>query len=376
MGINFENTTTTNKKPEGTALADLLNKEITLFGGKFNSKKKESFYRELSILLQSGVSLKSTLEIMLESQEKKKDKAFISSLIEKVVGGKLLSEAIAELPGFSVYEKHALKIADRTGQKETITADLYQYYLNKNKQRRQLFSALTYPIIVMLTALGVTFFMLKFVVPTFQDTFRQNQVELPGITRFIIAISEFVSSNSWLLFFGLLLMLLVLSQIRKLESYKRFIGNFLLKIPLIGKHIKRSYIVQFTHAMTLLTKSKVPLVTAIGLVKEMIDFYPLSDGLSTIESRILSGETLHRAFGSSPFFEKKMIALLKVAEETSQTEYVFNKLYEQYRDDLVYQSNQLSNVLNPILTLFIGLVVGIILLAMYLPMFQLSSLIG
>ena len=108
----------------------------------------------------------------------------------------------------------------------------------------------------------------------------------------------------------------------------------------------------------------------------MIDFYPLSRALSKIESEVLTGQSLHKAFRSNPFFEKKMVALLKVAEETNQTEYVFQKLYEQYRDDLVYKSGQLSNILNPVLTLFVGIVVGIILLAMYLPMFQLSSLIG
>lgn len=353
-----------------------MNKDINWFGNRFGPKKKEYFYRELSVLLRSGVSLKVALEIMLESQEKKKDKAFIQGLIDKVVSGKLLSEAIADEPGFSTYEQHALRIADRTGQKEAITTDLYQYYFNKNKQRRQLYGSLTYPIIVMLTALVVTFFMLKFVVPTFQDTFRQNQVELPGITRFIISISDFIVNNGWVLFIGTLILIIAFSFIRKTASYKRFIGRLLIRIPLIGKHIKRSYIVQFTHAMSLLTKSKVPLATAIGLVKEMIDFYPLSRALSKIESEVLTGQSLHKAFRSNPFFEKKMVALLKVAEETNQTEYVFQKLYEQYRDDLVYKSGQLSNILNPVLTLFVGIVVGIILLAMYLPMFQLSSLIG
>lgn len=374
MEIEFENIRA--KKGQASSLEKLLSKEINLFGSGLSLKKKEYFYRELSILLQSGVSLKAALEIMLDSQEKKKDKAFIERLIAKVVSGKLLSEAIADEPGFSSYEQHALLIADRTGQKEAITEDLYQYYFNKNKQRRQLYGALTYPIIVMLTALGVTFFMLRFVVPTFQDTFRQNKVDLPWITEFIISISEFVSKNGWLLFFGLLALVLAYSFIRKTTGYKRFIGKLLLKIPLIGKHIKRSYIVQFTHAMSLLTKSKVPLVTAIGLVKEMIDFYPLSSALSNVETQIMNGELIHKAFGRNPFFEKKMIALLKVAEETSQTEYIFNKLYEQYRDNLVYQSSQLSNILNPVLTLLVGLVVGIILLAMYLPMFQLSNLIG
>jgi len=353
-----------------------LNRDISFFGSGLTNKKKEYFYRELSILLKSGVTLKTALEIICESQEKKKDKTRYEQMLEDVVGGKLLSEAIAKQKGFTTYEKHALNIADQTGQKEVITYDLYEYYQNKNKQRRQIIGSLTYPLIVLLTAFGITFFMLKFVVPTFENTFRQNGVELPGITKFIMSLSSFVEQNGWLLFFVLLFGIVGSLWLKKQQSYKKAMGSLMIKIPIIGKFVKRSYIVQFTHAMALLTKAKVPMVTAIKLVKDMIDFHPLKDSLEKIEENIIKGERLHTTFGESSFFEKKMIALLKVAEETNQTEYIFNKLYEQYRDDLAYQSSQLTNILNPILTIFVGLVVGFILLAMYLPMFQLSSLIG
>ena len=373
MGISFNQKDTAQLK---TSKESIFNKEITLFSSGFSNKKKEYFYRELSILLKSGVSLKAALEIILDSQERKKDREFYSQIIKGVVSGQLLSEVLEDNPSFKPYEKHALKIADKTGQKETITEDLYQYYLNKNKQRRQIVGSLPYPVIVLLTALGVTFFMLKFVVPTFQDTFRQNNVELPGITKAIIGFSDFINDNGWLLLMLFGLTVVGFWRLKKTPSYKRVMGNALVKLPILGRFIKRNYIVQFTHAMALLTKAKVPITTALALVKDMIDFYPLKSSLTTIEAQIVQGGSLHQSFGESAFFEKKMVALLKVAEETNQTEYIFTKLYEQYRDDLVYQSGLLTNILNPLLTIFVGLIVGLILLAMYLPMFKLSSLIG
>lgn len=375
MGLKFTQAQPV-KNTENTSASDFMNRDIALFGSSFSNKKKEFFYRELSILLKSGVTLKAALEIICESQEKKKDKARYEQILQEVLEGKLLSEAIASQKGFTIYEKHALQIADTTGQKEEITNDLYEFYKNKNKQRRQITSSLTYPVIVLLTAFGVTFFMLKYVVPTFEDTFNQNGVELPGLTKAIMSASNFVADNGGLLFIVLAAIIVGYLLAKKQFWYKKFMGNLLVKLPLIGKFIKRTYIVQFTHAMALLTKAKVPMVTSLGLVKDMIDFYPLQQSLSEIEVKIVQGERLYTTFGNSTFFEKKMIALLKVAEETNQTEYIFNKLYEQYRDDLVYQSGQLTTVLNPLLTIFVGLIVGIILLAMYLPMFQLSSLIG
>lgn len=108
----------------------------------------------------------------------------------------------------------------------------------------------------------------------------------------------------------------------------------------------------------------------------MVDFYPLQNSLGQIENDILMGEKLSVSFSKHEIFDKKIIALLKVAEETNQTEYIFQRLYDQYSNEVEYQSKTITNVLNPLLTLMVGFIVGVILIAMYLPMFKLSSVIG
>jgi type IV pilus assembly protein PilC len=133
---------------------------------------------------------------------------------------------------------------------------------------------------------------------------------------------------------------------------------------------------QFTQAVALLTASKVPMLNSIQLVGKMIDFYPLQSALKSVEENLLKGESLSKSLEEHPFFEPKMVALVKVAEETNQNEYIFQRLNDQYNTQIHQQSKLFSTVLEPFIIIVIGALVGVILIAMYLPMFKLSSVIG
>lgn len=376
MGIKIQKNAATAASGKNQSWTDFLNKEITLFGNSFTNKSKEQFYAELSLLLNSGVNLKTSLDLISEMQSKRKDRTLIEDISKEIVSGSSLSEALQKNKNFTPYEYHAIKIGENTGQLHKITSDLREYFNRKNELKRQLITSLSYPIIVLITACIVVFFMLNYVVPMFVDIFRQNQVALPWITEAIISLSNFVTENGWiilLLFFGIAIGFKLVS---KKNWYYRFTGIFLLKLPVIGVYIKRIYLIQFTQAMALLTNAKIGIVNGIGMVSDMIRFYPLENTLKMIEKDIIQGEKLSTAFAKHPFYDKKMLALLKVAEETNKTEYIFQKLYDQYSTEAKYQGQIISNFLNFLLTLLVGIIVGVILIAMYLPMFKLSSIIG
>lgn len=376
MGIKFKTIQGETEKVKNPSRTDFLNKEITFFGNSFNNKAKDQFYAELSLLLNSGVNLKTSLDLISEMQTKKKNKTLIEEISKQIVSGSSLSEALLKNKNFTPYEYHAIKIGEHTGQLNKITSDLREYFHRKNELRRQLITSLSYPIIVLITACVVVFFMLNYVVPMFVDIFRQNQVALPWLTEVIISLSNLVTENGWILFIVLLCIILGFKLVSKKNWYYRFTGTFLLKFPVLGVYIKRIYLIQFTQAMALLTNAKIGIVNGIGLVSDMIRFYPLENTLKIIEKDIIQGEKLSSAFAKHPFYEKKMLALLKVAEETNKTEYIFQNLYEQYSSEAKYQGQIISNVLNFLLTLLVGIIVGVILIAMYLPMFKLSSIIG
>jgi type IV pilus assembly protein PilC len=363
------------KKNEENSVS-FLQKEITLFGSPFSNKVKEDFYTELSVLLKAGVNLKEALELIQNSQKKKQNKDTLSFITEDLISGQSLSNAIQVQKPFSDYEYYSLRIGEETGTLGQVTEQLGDFFARKNEQRRNLISALTYPIIILTTAVLVVAFMLQFVVPMFEDIFRQQNVELPAITKFIIKLSGLMKDYGWIVLTIIAVLLFSKRLFNKKQGYKRFKDNLILKLPFIGSFVKTVYLSQFTQAVSLLTASKVPVVNSIQLVKQMIDFYPLQSALEQVEQDILKGKSLSQSLSEHHFFDDKMIALVKVSEETNQTEYIFDRLNKQYNTQVQQQSKILSTLMEPFIILFVGILVGVILIAMYLPMFKLSSVIG
>ena len=377
MAFELDNISTIKEraKPKGVETS-ILRKEITLFKKAFSNKVKEDFYTELSVLLKAGVSLKEGLELIERSQKKKQDRDIVHQLLNDIVSGQSLSRALQAHQPFTNYEYHSITIGEETGTLAQVMEQLGSFYARKNEQRRNLISALTYPIIILSTAVLVVVFMLHYVVPMFQDIFKQQGVELPAITKFIISVSEFMKNYGLLLFLLLTGSITLQSFLNKKQRFKQFKDQLVYKLPFIGKFVKTVYLSQFTQAVALLTASKVPVVNSIQLVKQMINFHPLQDALEKVERHILRGESLSESLGQHKFFDDKMIALVKVAEETNQTEYIFDRLNMQYNNQVQQQSKMMSTLMEPFIILIVGVLVGVILVAMYLPMFKLSSVMG
>ncbi len=146
----------------------------------------------------------------------------------------------------------------------------------------------------------------------------------------------------------------------------------MINIPVVGPLLLKIYTARLCSSLSLLLESKVPVVKALRLVKEMVDFYPIVSTLDAIEQSILNGKSLHKSMQSFTVFEPKMIALIKVAEEVNKLDEMFHNMANQYSDDAEYQVTILNSLLEPVLIIFLGLVVGFILIGMYLPLFQLG----
>lgn len=353
-----------------------LKQDIVLFNKAFSNKIKEDFYTELSVLLKAGITLKDGLELIQKSQKKSQNKNILQSIYKDIISGQSLSEALKSQKQFTDYEYYSVKIGEETGTLFQVTEQLSSFFARKNEQHRNLISALTYPIIILSTAVLVVAFMLRFVVPMFQAIFKQQGVELPAITKFIIGLSEFVGNYGWLMLLVIIALIATKSVFNKKKRFKQFKDTLILKIPFMGNFIKAIYLSQFTQAVSLLTASKVPVIHSIQLVKQMIDFYPLQAALEEVEQHILKGQSLSQSLSHHKLFDDKMIALVKVAEETNQTEFIFERLNMQYNTQVQQQSKMLSTIMEPFIILIVGILVGVILIAMYLPMFKLSSVLG
>lgn len=352
---------------------NILNKDIHVFGKIIPDRIKEGFYAELSTLLEAGVNIKTALEIIRDEQEKKRFKALFDTIVRKIVAGSTFSTTLKDIPGFTPYEFFSIKIGEEAGQLVRVLSEMATFFNNKIKQKRQIISAITYPIIVLSIAFLAVSFMLSFVVPMFSDIFKRFGGELPAITVLVLKISYLLKDLFWA--FSLLVTSCVFfcfNQRRK-SWFRNYSSKFILRIPMIGKIVQKVYLARFTNTMALLIGSKIPILQALGLAKQMVNFYPIEESIAIISADVLAGITLHMSMSKHKIFPSKLTSLIKVGEEVNQMEAFFSKASKQYTVEVEYQTNLLSKFIEPVIIVLLGLIVGVILIAMYLPLFKLGQ---
>jgi type IV pilus assembly protein PilC len=368
--------TTVEARQSGKSSFDFLNKDIKLFGAGFGDKKKERFYSELSILFAAGVDIRSALELIEEEQTKEKDKALFKQIKEAIIAGSSLSKALEQTGLFTTYEFYSLQIGEESGRLTEILLELSTFFSKKIQQKRQLTSALSYPAVVFFASFGAIFFMMKFVVPMFADVFKRFKGELPYFTKVIIRLSDAFSNYSIYFFAGFVLLVIFIYNQRKAVWFRKFGAELVLRTPIMKDLIGKIYLARFCQSMNLLISARTPLVTAIELVKKMVDFYPIEVSLDTVQNDLLKGQSLYVSLSKFKIYNKRMISLLKVAEEVNQLDTMFAKLAKQYSDEVEHQTSIIGSLIEPVMIIFLGLLVAIILVAMYLPLFQMGSTVG
>ena len=358
---------------DGGGVMAFLNKDISFGGNSLSDKKKEAFYLELSSLLQAGINLKSSLELITADQEKEKDRNLFKQIQDDVLNGSAFSASIGQSAKFSLYEIYSLQIGEETGKLTEVLEDLAKFYQNKIKQRRKIVSSLSYPCVVLSTSLGAVFFMLKFIVPMFGDVFKRFGGQLPWITEKIISISHFMEDNFWKGFILIAIVVISIYASRKTERFKQLSSKFILKVPVVGNLVQKIYLARFCNSMRLLINAKLPLLRAIALSRQMISYYPIESSLVIVENDIMRGKPLHQSLSQFKIYPSKLIQLIKVGEETNQLDYFFARISDQYIEEVEYKTSTLSSVMEPLIIIFLGLIVGVILISMYLPLFQMSN---
>lgn len=378
-GIDLNKITQAGKsaKAENTGnVFDFLNKDIKLFGAAFNDKKKERFYSELHILFSAGVDIRSALELIEEEQTKEKDRLLFASVKEAVIAGKSLSKALQETGLFTMYEYFSLQIGEESGRLTEILAELSTFFNKKIQQKRQLTSALSYPLVVLVASFGAIFFMMRFVVPMFSDVFKRFKGELPAFTKLIIHISDAIGNYAIYFFLAILLLGIFLYTQRKAVWFRDYGARIILHTPIMKDMISKIYLARFCQSMNLLISARTPLITSIDLVKKMVGFYPIEHSLESVQQDVLKGTPLHTSLSKFKIYNRRMISLLKVAEEVNQLDAMFSKLSKQYTDEVEHQTSILGSLIEPIMIIFLGILVAVILVAMYLPLFQMGSKVG
>lgn len=369
MSITLTHTRTTRS---GNGKIDL--KGLSRFRRKgLKDKQKARFYGDLHLLLSSGLDINTTFDILIGQTRGEWEQSQYKSVQDDIIAGLSLAESMRSKSLAGNYEYFALKIGEESGKIEEVLSEVKRYYERKIKQKRQIQGALTYPVMVLLTAAVAVGFMLNVIVPMFEEVFNRFQGDLPALTRKIIHISDWMSNYFWLILLALFAVGVSFRVLWKRHAIRRFVHHALMQIPLMGRLLKDLESARFCHIMALLTAARSPLVQSLRMVAEMIGFIPLKDAISHMADEISRGKTLYDSVDQSGFFDKKFSSLIKAGEEVNKLEYSFNQLNDQYNQETDHKLSVLSSLMEPLLIILVGGLVAVILIAMYLPLFQLGS---
>lgn len=357
----------------GVKWKELFTKDLTFGGSHLNDQKKDHFFFELSTLLQSGIDLKNSLDLVTLESLKDKHLGIYKEIKEKVINGESLARAVKGTGKFSDYDFFSIEIGEETGNLAEVLKDLAIYYKRKVDQRRKIVGALTYPAIVLCTSAAAVFFMLRFVVPMFSDVFKRFGGKLPWMTDMVIRSSKLMGALflPGVLVVGLLIYFLYTNRNR--DRFRDLSSRLVLKIPVIGELVTKIYLARFCNTMRLLISTKIPLLRAIAMSRHTIGFYPVEQSLKKVEQEIMAGKSLHLSLQEFPIYPPKMIQLVKVGEEINKLDYFFENIADQYVKEVEHQTSTVSKLIEPLIIIFLGLVVGFILISMYLPMFEMSN---
>jgi len=371
--FKIESVRTKSKTAQTGVTKPILEREIVPY---YSSRRKEDFYTELAVLLEAQMPLKESLELLMRSKKKKKQQDFYSSILKPLDEGNAFHESMRSINNCTAYEWTAIKIGEETGQLDQVVKALSSFFERKNTFRKTLVNALAYPTLLLISSFAVLLFMLTTIIPLFKDIFEQQQVALPFITQQVIYVSNLLQSKGLLLLFVGIMAFIAILILRKQQRIKDAVNFTLIKIPLLSTLIKSNYYFEFSQTMALLSEANVPLVKSLKLLEEMILFAPLQQALQHIRTQLLKGSGISKAVEETAFFDAQMFTFLKVAEETHQLGAIFTKLSQQYQEQLSRRSKLFSSLLEPIIIIVVGALIALILIAMYLPVFRLSSVLG
>jgi type IV pilus assembly protein PilC len=363
-------------KSIGNGSQSILGREIDFSFSKNRDSLKHRFFSETAMLIGSGLDLKNTLDIVISGIPKVKDKEPIIKILRCIEEGSSFSGALKNSGIFEKYDYFSVKIGEEGGSLTSVLEELASYYEKKISQQRQIRSALIYPSLVLITTVFSLTFMLNYIVPMFKDVFMRFKGNLPPITQFVVNLSNNFSNYLIVFLVFIISLLMFISICKKKEWFRNFSTRLILKIPVAGSVVSLTYKARFCQTMRLLLSSHVHLLEAVGLIEQMIDFFPMESALKAIKESISKGSLFSESMEPYPVFDKKLITLTRVAEEVNKLDVIYDQLYKQYSEELDVKIKTMNSLLEPVLIIFVGSIVAFILISMYMPIFQIGTSIA
>lgn len=361
----------------GTGKSDSIWTREIEFSKPFGGKEKQLFFHLLSVLMESGLSITESLDVIGSQMQKRKSREIVQQLTVSLHEGHSLSEAATlQSAHFDKFETYSLKMGERAGQMAQVLQDLALYHEKRQKLQRKFVQAMSYPAVVIAIAGAVMFFMIHYVVPMFSDIFKRFDAELPKITQIVIAFSDFSREFGGYVLGLIALLVVLVVRYRRHPSVTRLWSNVAARIPILGKIILKIQLARFCYSLALMLRSKVSLDQALELMEQLVQYHPIQRTVAAIRRDVVEGKSFFEAISFHKIYPPMVCQMVKVGERTAKLDQMMYNVAKNLEEEGEAGITTLTSLLEPILIVILGLMVGIILVSMYIPMFELSNTIN
>jgi type IV pilus assembly protein PilC len=329
------------------------------------------FTRQFATMIGAGLPMVQCLEILSQQMESAELRRIIGEVKEGVQAGTTLAEALSRHKKiFDALYVNMVDAGEIGGALDVILSRLATYREKADALARKVKGALIYPGVVMTVAIGVTFIMLTYIVPVFAKMFAGLGAELPGPTRFILSLSAFLRGNILTGVVLLVLLIVAYKLYSKTDKGRLNIDKVKLRVPLVGDLIRKSSIAKFSRTLATLISSGVPILDALDITARASGNRVIHDAIKKSVLSIAEGETITQPLKQCGVFPPMVTQMISVGEKTGGLDDMLSKIADFYDEEVDAAVAALTSVIEPVIIVFMGIVIGGILIAMYLPMFE------
>ncbi len=362
-------------------IPDKIKEKGKLFGFKFqlggvSNKDLVVFTRQMSTMIDAGLPLVRSLDILSSQQDNAKFKIILTNVKETVEGGSTFADALAKHPNvFNALYVQLVRAGESGGVLDVILQRLSVYLEKIESIRRKIKGAMIYPSIVISVAIIVLSIVLIFVVPTFAEMFKDMGTTLPALTQFVVDMSAFLKNNIiYILIAIALVSFLVVFSYRRSEKAQKLFDAFLLKLWLVGNLIQKTVIARFCRTLATLTAGGIPILDGLEITAKASGNKITEEAILDARREVSQGKTLAEPLAAKPkIFPPMVVQMIAVGEQTGALDDMLNKIADFYEDEVDAAVAGLLSALEPLMIAFLGATVGVIVVSMYLPMFKLIS---
>ena len=346
------------------------------FGGKVKDKEMAIFTRQFSTMIVAGLPLVQCLNILAEQSESKTLRSVTGQVARHVEAGSTLADALRRHPRtFDDLFTNLVEVGEAGGILDVVLQRLAAYIEKAAALKRKVKAAMVYPCAIIGVALLVVIFMLTFVIPTFAQMFKDLGADLPLPTKIVMILSDFVRSYILLIIAGMIGAVMALRSYYRTEGGRATIDALMLKTPVFGTLVRKVAVARFTRTLGTLVQSGVPILDGLRITARTAGNKVVEKAVLQCRAAVTEGKTLADPLRTSGVFPPMVTQMISVGEQTGALDAMLSKIADFYDDEVDTAVSTLTSLLEPMMIVFLGVVVGGLVVAMYLPIFKLVTLV-